>query len=218
MTLFISLVRRDLALGFSRIGGIVLPLVFFLLVVSLFPFAIGPEPKLLARVAGGVLWVAALLAALLPIDTLIEPDRADGTLDQYMARGLAPETIAAARIVAHWLAFAPPLLVTTLIAAGLLNLAPAQFPVLIAGLALGTPALASLAVVAASLTAGLRGGGALAGLLVLPLALPVLIFGSGLLLPGPGGEGALRLLAASSLLLLALGPFAAGAGLRSSQD
>ena len=218
MTLFVALVRRDLALSFSRIGGVVLPLVFFLLVVSLFPFAIGPEPKLLARVAGGVLWVAALLAALLPIDTLIEPDRADGTLDQYIARGLAPETIAAARIVAHWLTFAPPLLVTTLIGAALLNLVPEQIPILLAGLAVGTPALASLAVVAASLTAGLRGGGALAGLLVLPLALPVLIFGSGLLLPGPGGAGALRLLAASSLVLLALGPFAAGAGLRSSQD
>ncbi len=218
MRVFIALVRRDLALSFSRIGGVVLPLVFFLLVVSLFPFAIGPEPKLLTRVAGGVLWVAALLAALLPIDTLIEPDRADGTLDQYIARGLAPETIAAARIVAHWLTFAPPLLVTTLIGAALLNLVPEQIPILLAGLAVGTPALASLAVVAASLTAGLRGGGALAGLLVLPLALPVLIFGSGLLLPGPGGAGALRLLAASSLVLLALGPFAAGAGLRSSQD
>ncbi len=217
MSVFAALVRRDLALAFARLGGVVLPLVFFVLVVSLFPFAIGPEPRLLARVAGGVLWVAALLAALLPIDTLIEPDRADGTLDQYLARGLAPETIAAARIVAHWLTFAPPLLVTTLVAAALLNLAPAQLPLLLAGLALGTPALASLAVVAASLTAGLRGG-ALAGLLVLPLALPVLIFGSGLLLPGPGGAGALRLLAASSLVLLAIGPFAAGAGLRSAQD
>lgn len=218
MSVFAALVRRDLALAFGRLGSVVLPLVFFVLVVSLFPFAIGPEPRLLARVAGGVLWVAALLAALLPIDTLIEPDRADGTLDQYLARGLAPETIAAARIVAHWLTFAPPLLVTTLIAAALLNLAPAQLPLLLAGLALGTPALASLAVVAASLTAGLRGGGALAGLLVLPLALPVLIFGSGLLLPGPGGAGALRLLAASSLVLLAIGPFAAGAGLRSGQE
>ena len=218
MTLFIALVRRDLTLGFARLGGILLPLVFFMLVVSLFPFAIGPDPKLLARVAGGVLWVAALLAALLPIDTLIEPDRADGTLDQYLARGLAPETVAAARIVAHWLTFAPPLLITVVVAAALLNLAPEQFPILLAGLALGTPALASLAVVAACLTAGLRSGGALAGLLVLPLALPVLIFGSGLLLPGPGGEGALRLLAASSLVLSALGPFAAGAGLRTAQD
>lgn len=218
MTIFIALVRRDLSLGLARLGGVLLPLVFFMLVVSLFPFAIGPDPRLLARVAGGVLWVAALLAALLPIDTLIEPDRADGTLDQYLTRGLAAETIAAARIVAHWLTFAPPLLLTAVIAAALLNLPSDQFPVLIAGLALGTPALASLAVVAASLTAGLRSGGALAGLLVLPLALPVLIFGSGLMLPGPGGEGALRLLAASSLALLALGPFAAGAGLRSSLD
>ncbi len=149
MTLFIALVRRDLTLGFARLGGILLPLVFFMLVVSLFPFAIGPDPKLLGRVAGGVLWVAALLAALLPIDTLIEPDRADGTLDQYLARGLAPETIAAARIVAHWLTFAPPLLITVVVAAALLNLAPEQFPILLAGLALGTPALASLAVVAA---------------------------------------------------------------------
>jgi heme exporter protein B len=211
-----ALIARDLALRFSRWGGVALPLLFFLLVASLFPFAVGPEPKLLARIAGGTMWVAALLAALMPIDTLFEPDRADGTLDQLAARGLAFETVAAARIISHWLAFGPPLLLTVPIAAALLNLPGDSLPALLVGLAVGTPALAALGVVAAALTVGLRGAGALAGLLVLPLALPVLIFGAGAMGAGPAAAGAFKLLAASSLFLVALSPFAAGAALRAA--
>lgn len=214
----IALVTRDLAMRFARWGSIALPLLFFLLVASLFPFAVGPEPKLLARIAGGIMWVAALLAALMPIDTLFEPDRADGTLDQLAARGLPFEGVAAARIVSHWLAFGPPLLVTVPLAAALLNLpADVMLPLLI-GLAIGTPALAALGVVAAALTTGLRGAGALAGLLVLPLALPVLIFGAGAMGEGPAAAGGLKLLGAASLFLVALGPFAAGAALRASLE
>jgi heme exporter protein B len=214
----ITLIARDLALRFGRWGGVVLPLLFFLLVASLFPFAVGPEPRLLARIAGGIMWVAALLAALMPIDTLFEPDRADGTLDQLAARGMPFEAVAAARIAGHWLAFGPPLLLTVPLAAALLNLPAATMPLLLIGLALGTPALAALGVVAAALTTGLRGAGALAGLLVLPLALPVLIFGAGAMGEGPAAAGALKLLAASSLFLVALSPFAAGAALRASLE
>ena len=214
----IALIVRDLALRFGRWGSVVLPLLFFLLVASLFPFAVGPEPRLLARIAGGIMWVAALLAALMPIDTLFEPDRADGTLDQLAARGVPFELVAAARIAGHWLAFAPLLLLTVPLAAALLNLPTDIMPELLIGLALGTPALAALGVVAAALTTGLRGAGALAGLLVLPLALPVLIFGAGAMGEGPAAAGALKLLAASSLFLVALSPFAAGAALRASLE
>ena len=209
MSLFIGLVRRDLALALLRPGTLALPVVFFVLVAALFPFAVGPDARLLARIAPGVLWVAALLAALLPVETLVEPDRADGTLDQLMVRGLALELVVAARLIAHWLGFALPLLIALPVAAILLQVPMAVLPRLALGLLLGTPALAALALVAASLTAGLRGGGALAGLIVLPLALPVLIFGVGIAAPG-----ALRLLAASSLVAVAIAPFAAGAALR----
>lgn len=206
----IALIRHDLALALRRPGALALPVLFFVLVAALFPFAVGPDPKLLGRIAGGVLWVAALLASLLPVETLVEPDRADGTLDQIVTRGIALESWAAARLVAHWLGFALPLLAALPVAGVLLGLPFDRQARLALGLVLGTPALAALALVAASLTAGLRGGGALAGLIVVPLALPVLIFGVGI----DAGGGALKLLAASSLVLVALAPFAAAAGLR----
>ena len=210
---FVALVRRDLTLALARPGALLLPVVFFVLVAALFPFALGPDVRLLARIAPGILWVAALLAALLPVETLVEPDRLDGTLDQLAVRGIAFETVAAARLLAHWLAFAVPLLAALPVAAVLLQLPLAALPRLALGLLIGTPALAALALLAASLTAGLRGGGALAGLIVLPLALPVLIFGAGL-----AGPGALPLLAASSLVAVAVVPFAAGAALRAALD
>jgi len=213
MTTFVALVRRDLALALARPGALLLPVVFFVLVAALFPFAVGPDARLLARIAPGILWVAALLAALLPVETLIEPDRADGTLDQLGVRDIAFETVAAARLVAHWLGFGVPLLAALPVAAVLLQLPVAALPRLALGLLVGTPALAALALLAASLTAGLRGGGALAGLIVLPLALPVLIFGAGL-----AGPGALPLLGASSLVAVALAPFATGAALRALLD
>lgn len=205
--IFLTLVRRDLALALRRPGALALPVVFFVLVAALFPFAVGPDARLLARIAPGIVWVAALLASLLPVETLVAPDAADGTLDQVAVRGIAFETWAAARLVAHWLGFTVPLLVALPVAAVLLGLP--DLGGLAGALLLGTPALAALALLAASLTAGLRGGGALAGLIVVPLALPVLIFGV-----GAGAPGALRLLAASSLVVVALTPFAAAAALR----
>lgn len=206
--MFFILVRRDLAL-IMRSPALWMPVVFFVLVAALFPFAVGPDARLLNRIAPGVVWVAALLAALLPVETLIAPDVDDGTIDQFASRGIAMELVAAARIVAHWLGFALPLLAALPIAAVLVGMDVAQGWRLALGLLLGTPALAALAVVAAALTAGLRGGGALAGLIILPLALPVLIFGV-----GSDAPGALRLLAAASLVAVAIAPFAAAAALR----
>jgi heme exporter protein B len=210
-----TIIWRDVRRAFEG-GGAMLPLVFFLLVATLFPFAVGPDGELLARVGGGALWMAALLAALLPIDRLIAPDAEAGVLDQYVVRGLSDEGIAASKIASHWLGFGPPLLLAALPAAGLLRLEGATLLRLELGLVIGTPALAALGVMTSALTLGLRGAGALAGLVMLPLAVPLLIFGAGAL--GDQGMGAIKLLAATSLLLTAGAPFAAGAALRAARE
>ena len=214
MSALLRLIRRDVGRAFGT--GATLPIVFYLLVAMLFPFAVGPDARLLARIGGGALWTAALLAALLPVDRLIAPDLADGTIDQLAVRGIGEESIAVARILGHWLAFGPPLMLATLPAAALIGIDGPTLIRLELGLAIGTPGLAALAVATAALTAGLRGAGALAGLIMLPLAVPLLIFGAGAL--APGGAGALKLLAATVLLLLAGAPFAAGAALRASRE
>ena len=215
MSAWAAIVARDLRAAW-RGGGALLPLVFFLLIATLFPFAVGPDGPLLARVGGGALWMAALLAALLPIDRLIAPDADNGVLDQYAVRGLSDEGITAAKMLAHWLGFGPPLLIATLPAAALLKLDGDAVLELLLSLAIGTPALAALGVLTSALTLGLRGAGALAGLVMLPLAVPLLIFGAGAL--GDQGMGAIKLLAAAALLLTALTPFAAGAALRAARE
>ena len=206
--MFVTLLRRDLSL-IARSPALWLPVMFFVLAAALFPFAVGPDARLLARIAPGIIWVSALLASLLPVETLLAPDVEDGSIDQLIARGIALELVCAARIIAHWIGFAVPLLAALPVAGVLLGLSSDDGTRIAIALALGTPALASLAVVAAALTAGLKGGGALAGLIVLPLALPVLIFGV-----GSDVAGAFRLLAAASLVALAVGPVAAAAALR----
>jgi heme exporter protein B len=194
----------------------VLPLLFFLSVAMLFPFAIGPDAALLARTGGGVIWVAALLAAILPLDRLIEPDMDLGFFDQWALRGMAEEWTVAVRMLAHWLSFGPPLMLAALPAAALLGLDGKALRLVELGLLAGTPGLAALGVTVAALTAGLRGGAALAGLLVIPLAVPLLIFGAGSL--STGGEGGLALTGAVSLVLLAITPFAAGAAIRAGRE
>ena len=202
-----ALVRRDLRRALA--GGAWLPLAFFLLVAMLVPFAVGPDARLLARVGPGLLWVAALTAALLPIERLIEPDRASGMLDQLALRGLAMEEVAVAKILAHWLSFGPPLLLAGLPAAALLGMDAAALGRSLVTLLAGTPGLAALAVAVASLTAGLPRSGALAAVLLLPLAIPLLIFAAGA--AGDPRAGALPLEAAVSLFLLGGSPFVAGA-------
>jgi heme exporter protein B len=209
-----ALIWRDVRRSYAG-GGATLLVSFFLLVSTLFPFAIGPDATLLARVGGGVIWAAALLAALLPVERLVAPDLDSGVIDQLVVRGRTPVTIALAKVAAHWLAFAPPLLLATLVAAALLDLSAARLLLVLAGLALGTPGLAALAVATAALTAGVRGAGAVAGLVMLPLAVPLLIFGAGAL---TGGAGGLQLLAATSLVLLVGAPLAAGAAIRAALE
>jgi len=213
----LALLRRDLALLLlgGRRGGAMLPLVFFLAVATLFPFGVGPDPKLLARTGGGVIWVAALLAAILPLDRLIEPDVELGMFDQWALRGIGEEWIVAVRVLAHWLSFGPLLMAAALPAAALLGLDAAAVRTVELGLLAGTPGLAAVGVMVAALTSGLRGGAALAGLLVIPLAVPLLVFGAGSL--APGGETGVALTAAVSLVLLAIAPFAGGAAVRAAR-
>jgi len=215
VTVLARLFARDLRRAWGS-GTIWLPVAFFLLVATLYPFAVGPDRALLARTGGGMMWVAALLAALLPVDRLVRPDWQAGVLDQLAVRGLADEAVAAVRIAAHAVGFGLPLLAALLPAAALLGLSGDTVATTALGLAIAAPGLATLALLSAALTAPLKGGNAIAGLLVLPLAVPLLIFGAGLL--NPAGTGALKLLAASSLLLTAIGPFAVGAALRSLRE
>ena len=213
-----TLLKRDLAtlLPGGRRGGTLLPLLFFLAVAMLYPFAVGPEPALLARTGGGVVWVAALLAAILPLERLVAADLEAGVFDQLHLRGVSEELAMASRLLAHWLAFAPLLLAATLPAAALLGLSGETLRTLLLGLLAGTPGLAAIGLAIAALTASLRGGAALAGLMVIPLAVPILIFGAGAL--ARPDAAALALTGAISLGLSALAPFVAGGAVRAARE
>ena len=217
MNLILTLLRRDLAqllLG-GRRGGALLPVLFFLAVAMLFPFAVGPDAPVLARTGGGVIWIAALLAAILPLDRLIEPDLELGMFDQWALRGISEEWLVAVRVLAHWLSFGPPLMLAALPASALVGIDGQTLWLVELGLLAGTPGLAALGVLVAAITAGLRGGAALGGLLAIPLAVPLLVFGAGS--QAAGGESGLALTAAVSLVLLAITPFAAGTAIRSGR-
>ena len=201
-----ALIARDVRRGLT--GASWIPVAFFLLVVALMPFAVGPDARLLARIGSGAMWIAALTAALLPIERLIEPDRADGVLDQLALHGVAEESVAAAKIVAHWLTFAPLLLLAAVPGSVLLAMDGPSLLHAEVALAIGTPGLAALAVAIAAVTAGFSRASSLAALLMLPLAVPLLIFGS---------ANALLLEAAVSLLLAAGAPFVAGAAIRAAR-
>jgi heme exporter protein B len=201
-----ALIAREVRRGSTGITW--LPAAFFVLVVALMPFAVGPDAKLLGRIGPGVLWVAALTAALLPVERLIDPDRADGMLDQLALHGLADESIAFAKILAHWLTFGPLLLIAAAFGAALLSMERQALIATEMALLIGTPGLAALAVTIAAVTSGLPRAGSLAALLLLPLAVPLLIFGA---------ANALLLEAAVSLFLTAGAPFVAGAAIRASR-
>lgn len=218
MSALLALLRRDLSqmFGGGRRGGAVLPVLFFVAVAMLFPFAVGPDPVLLARAGGGIVWVAALLAAILPLDRLLAPDLEQGMFDQFAVRGIAEEAVIAVRLLAHWLSFGPPLMLAALPAAALLGLPADTLRTVEWGLLAGTPGLAAIGLMIAALTVSLRAGAALAGLLLIPLAVPLLIFGAGAL--STGGQSGLALTAAISLLLCAITPFAGGAAIRAARE
>ena len=208
-----ALIIRDVRRGLT--GAAWLPIAFFLLVATLVPFAIGPDAPLLARIGPGALWIAALTAALLPIERLIDPDRADGVLDQLALHGVADESVAVAKIAAHWLTFGPLLVIVAFPAAALLDIDGHALARLLLSILIGTPGLAALAVAVAALTAGLPRSGSIAGLLLLPIAVPLLIFAA--VFCAEGSNQAIALEASISILLLAGAPFVAGAAIRASR-
>lgn len=208
-----ALILREVRRGLA--GAAWMPVAFFLLVAAIVPFAVGPDAQLLARIGGGALWIAALTAALLPIERLIEPDRSDGLLDQLALSGVSEEAVAVAKIIGHWLTFGPLLLIAAVPASVLVGLDGAALARAVVALAIGTPALAALAVAVAALTAGLPRAGALAGILLMPLAVPLVIFGAAA--TGFGQGGALKLEAAMALLTLGGTPFVTAAAIRASR-
>lgn len=212
-------IARDLRLALRRWDQVLQPLVFFVVVVTLFPLAISPELAQLRRIAPGVLWVAAMLASLLAADALFRPDVEDGVMEQWVLSGQPLAWLLLAKTCAHWVLTGLPLvLVAPVIALGLGVAAPG-WPLLMGTLLLGTAVLSVVGGIGAALTVGLRRGNMLMALLVLPLEMPVLIFGARALDMGLQGEvvtGPLSLLAAILMLALVLGPFAMAAAIRIS--
>jgi heme exporter protein B len=208
---------RELTLALRSGGGAGLGLAFFLIVVLLVPLGVGPEAGTLAKVAPGMLWIGALLACLLSLDRLYQTDVEDGTLDVLALAPLPLETLAALKALAHWLTTGLPLVVVAPVLAVTLSLPAPAYPWLIASLLVGTPGLSFLGAIGAALTVGLRRGGLLLSILVLPLYVPTLIFGARTVAEAAeGGDPwpAFLLLAGLTLFILALAPFASAAALR----
>jgi heme exporter protein B len=221
MSGFGALLRRDHRLALRQGSDTATVLAFFLIVVSLFPFGVGPEPQTLSAIGAGVLWVAALLAALLSLDRLFQADYEDGTLDYLLSAPAAPSLLVSAKCLAHWLTTGLPLVVLSPLLGLLLNLPGAAYPALVAGLALGTPVLTLVGAIGAALVLGARRGGVLLSLLILPLYIPVLIFGVGAVEAAATGQGFrahLLLLGAFFLGALALAPFVAAVALRQAAE
>ncbi len=212
-------IARDLRLAVRRWDQVLQPLVFFVVVITLFPLAISPELAELRRIAPGILWVAAMLASLLAADALFRPDVEDGVMEQWVLSGQPLPWLLLAKTLAHWVLTGLPLvLVAPLVAVGL-GVANDSWLVMLTTLLLGTAVLSVLGGIGAALTVGLRRGNMLMALLVLPLEMPVLIFGARAMDMGMQGElvtGPIALLAAILLLCMALGPFAMAAAIRIS--
>ncbi len=216
MRAFAALLGREIRLALRHPADTLAAVLFFVLVAALFPFGVGPAPETLARLAPGALFAAALLAALLPLDRLFGADAEDGTLDQLLLSGLPRGAIAMAKALGHWITTGLPLLVATPVAAALLNLPIEAWGAALAALALATALLSLLGTVGAALTLGARRGSVLLPLLVLPLAIPAVIFGAAAIeAAGAGLSPApfLLLLGAGVSLALPLAPLAAGAAL-----
>lgn len=218
---FGALLRRDLSLALRQGSDTATVLAFFVIVVSLFPFGVGAEPQTLSAIGAGILWVAALLAALLSLDRLFQADYEDGTIDYLLTSPAGPSLLVLAKCAAHWLTTGLPLVILSPLLALLLQMPPAAYPALILGLALGTPILTLVGAIGAALVLGARRGGVLLSLLILPLYIPVLIFGVAAVEAAAAGQAVgpqLLLLAALFLTALALAPFVAAAALRQASE
>ncbi len=216
-----SVIGRDLTLAWRRRSDVFSAVIFFVIVASLFPLGIGPEPQLLRAIGPGVVWVAALLASMLALSRLFASDYADGTLEQMLLAATPLSVIVIAKVIAHWIAANLPLVLIAPLLGLQFGLPADALAVLALALALGTPSLSLIGAIGAALTLGLRGGGVLLALLVLPLYAPVLILGSLAVeatAVGLTAQPYLLLLAALSLAALSLAPWAISTALRISYE
>ena len=214
-------IARDLRLALRHWDQVIQPLIFFAIITTLFPLAISPALDELRRIAPGVVWVAAMLASLLALESLFKPDVEDGTMEQWVLSGQPLSLLLLAKVVTHWLLTGLPLVLMSPLVATALGMPSSVWPVLMATLALGTGSLSMLGGVGAALTVGVRRGSVLLALLVLPLEMPVLIFGAravDLAMQGEAVAGPLNLLAAVLLFFVSLGPFAMAAAMRVSVE
>lgn len=221
MSPFLALVRRDLRLAYRQRGEAATGVLFFLLIGSLFPLAVGPEPNLLLRMAPGIIWVSALLAVLLSLERVFLADFEDGSLDLLALAPLPLELSMLAKALAHWLTSGLPLILSAPLLAILYDLPAERLPLLLAAMALGTPSLSLLGCLGAALTLGARRGGVLLPLLILPLTVPILVFGVSAAdetLGGGSARAALMILGAFLLAALPLAPLAAAAALRQALE
>ncbi|WP_286829115.1 MULTISPECIES: heme exporter protein CcmB [Kordiimonas] len=219
--IFFGIVKRDVRLAWSQGGTGTMALSFFLIAVTLFPFGVGPEPQILARIAPGVIWVVALLACLISLDRLYQADFEDGSLDDLALSPLGLTGVAAAKILAHWVSTVLPLVVISPVLGMLMNLPDGAYGTLLISLLVGTPALSLIGSMGAALTVSVRRGGVLLSLLVLPLYVPTLIFAVGAVDATAGlvdPTQPLALLGAASLLALVIGPFVSAQALRLSLE
>ena len=219
MNAFRAALGRELLVLWRSPAEIINPLFFFVMVISLFPLAISPKPELLATVAPGVLWVAALLAVMLSLDGLFRRDQESGVLDMLLTAPVMPVVPVLAKLLAHWLLTGLPLVLISPLLGHMLQLPDAALGTVMLSLVLGTPALTIVGAIGAALTVGLNRGGILLAVLVLPLYIPVLIFGAGAVSAAAGGanvDGILAILGALLALTISLGPLAVSAGLKIS--
>lgn len=217
--ILLTIIQRELTIAFRKPSEILNPLWFFLMVITIFPILMGPNPELLGKIAGGVAWVAALLSALLSFERLFRDDYLDGSLEQLMLLPLGLPQVALAKVIAHWLLTGLPLILLSPIAAILLSLETHVWWALVLTLLLGTPILSCLGAIGVALTVGLRKGGTLLSLLILPLFLPVLIFAAAVLeaaVLNIGYSGQLAIIGAILAVTLTFSPFAIAGALRIS--
>ncbi|PKR59952.1 heme exporter protein CcmB [Thalassospira lohafexi] len=218
---FTAILRRDLQLAMRQGADSVMVVAFFIVTTTLFPFGVGPEANILARIASGVIWVSALLAAMLSLERVFQTDYEDGTLELLTLSPVSLEIVVLGKVVAHWLTTGLPLIVAAPLMAVMLNMDTDGFVVLMIAMLLGTPALSLIGAIGAALILGARRGGVLVSLLVLPLYIPILIFGAGAVeaaLLGMSATAQLQIMGAILLLALAATPFATAHALRQAME
>lgn len=221
LDLLLLVIRRDLVLAMRRRADVLTTLIFFVMVVSLFPLGVGPEMDMLRKMAPGVLWVAALLSSMLSLGRLFSADYLDGTLEQLMLAPHSLSVLVLGKMVAHWMVSGLPLVLMAPVLGVQFDMSAQALGVLIVGLLLGTPVLSMIGAIGAALTLGLRGGGVLLSLLVLPLCIPVLIFGAGAVDAVTSGLSAashLSLLGALMMVALVFTPWVTAQALRISME